>query len=149
MKIGGTVLPPLCKNLVRPSGSNQDPKQDTIQTKQRSGVLDPCKLVMEVDVTPCLSNQRKQVFDEYMSSGRALHPTPYEIPRDISSRFGARLRELRRERKMTQFRMAIDFGIDRSYISDLERGRKSASLPMLEVIALGLNVSLSDLLRDV
>lgn len=70
------------------------------------------------------------------------------LPRDVSSRFGMRLRELRRQRNMTQLRMATDFGIDRSFISDVERGRKSISLPMLEVIALGMRVSLSDLLRD-
>jgi DNA-binding XRE family transcriptional regulator len=67
---------------------------------------------------------------------------------DISSRFGLRLRELRRERNLTQLRMARDFGIDRSFISDVERGRKSISLPMLEVIALGMKVSLSELLKN-
>jgi transcriptional regulator with XRE-family HTH domain len=67
---------------------------------------------------------------------------------DVSSRFGVRLRQLRRERNLTQLRMAVDFGIDRSFISDVERGRKSISLPMLEVIALGLKMSLSELLRD-
>lgn len=45
--------------------------------------------------------------------------------------------------------MSIVFGIDRSFISDVERGRKSISLTMLEVIALGLDMSLSDLLKDV
>ncbi|WP_334268033.1 helix-turn-helix domain-containing protein [Edaphobacter sp. HDX4] len=68
---------------------------------------------------------------------------------DISSRFGARLRELRRSRNMTQLEMAIAFGIDRSYISDVERGRKAISLPTLEVIALGMDVSLSMLLKDI
>ena len=67
---------------------------------------------------------------------------------DVSSRFGVRLRQLRRERNLTQLRMAVEFGIDRSFISDVERGRKSISLPMLEVIALGLKMSLSELLRD-
>jgi DNA-binding XRE family transcriptional regulator len=71
------------------------------------------------------------------------------FPRDISSRFGLRLRELRRAHNMTQLRMAVDFGIDRSFISDVERGRKSISLHMLEVIALGLKVSLSDLLDGI
>lgn len=73
----------------------------------------------------------------------------YYLPMDVSSRFGARLRELRRERNMTQLRMATDFGIDRSFISDVERGRKSISLPMLEVIALGLGMTLSDLLSEI
>jgi DNA-binding XRE family transcriptional regulator len=75
--------------------------------------------------------------------------TPFYLPIDVSSRFGARLRELRRERNMTQLRMATDFGIDRSFISDVERGRKSISLPMLEVIALGMNMTLSDLLQNI
>jgi DNA-binding XRE family transcriptional regulator len=68
---------------------------------------------------------------------------------DISSRFGVRLRELRKARNMTQLEMAIAFGIDRSYISDVERGRKAISLPTLEVIALGMDVSLSTLLKDI
>jgi transcriptional regulator with XRE-family HTH domain len=50
---------------------------------------------------------------------------------------------------MTQLRMATEFGIDRSFISDVERGRKSISLPMLEVIALGMNMTLSELLQDI
>lgn len=90
-------------------------------------------------------------------SGRSAVRPP-QLPRytnsqclsaDVSSRFGVRLRELRRAKNMTQLRMAVDFGIDRSFISDVERGRKSISLPMLEVIALGLDVSLSDLLDGI
>jgi DNA-binding XRE family transcriptional regulator len=68
---------------------------------------------------------------------------------DVSTRFGARLRELRKLRNMTQLEMAVEFGIDRSYISDVERGRKSISLPTLEVIALGFNMTLSDLLNEI
>ena len=71
----------------------------------------------------------------------------YYVPLHVSSRFGVRLRELRRERNLTQLRMAVDFGIDRTFISDVERGRKSISLPTLEVIALGMKMSLSDLLK--
>ena len=76
------------------------------------------------------------------------NPGNYYLPMDVSSRFGVRLRQLRRERNLTQLRMAVDFGIDRSFISDVERGRKSISLPMLEVLALGLKMSLSELLKD-
>ena len=73
----------------------------------------------------------------------------FRRPLDVSGRFGLRLRQLRQERSLTQLRMAIEFGIDRSYISDVERGRKAISLPMLEVIALGMNVSLSELLEEI
>ncbi len=68
---------------------------------------------------------------------------------DVTARFGRRLRELRRAHDLTQVSMAVHFGIDRSFISDVERGRKSISLPMLEVIALGLEISLSELLYGV
>ncbi len=70
------------------------------------------------------------------------------LPVDVSSRFGRRLRELRQQRKLTQSEMARRFGIDRSFISDVERGRKSISLPMIEVIALGMNLSLAKLFED-
>ena len=65
---------------------------------------------------------------------------------DIGSRFGARLRMLRRARGLTQLDMAVTFGIDRSYICAVESGKKGVSLATLEVIALGLNLELSDLL---
>ena len=83
------------------------------------------------------------------SSAATRRPENFYLPRDVSSRFGVRLRELRRERNLTQLRMAVEFGIDRTFISDVERGRKSISLPMLEVLALGFNLSLSELLRDI
>jgi transcriptional regulator with XRE-family HTH domain len=67
----------------------------------------------------------------------------------LEARFGQRLRALRRAQNMTQLRMAVDFGIDRSFISDVERGKKSISLVFLDVIALGLKVELSELLRGV
>ena len=66
----------------------------------------------------------------------------------IAHRFGLRLRNLRKAHNLTQSRMATEFGIDRSFISDLERGQKAVCLPLLDVLARGLNVSLSDLLSD-
>ena len=69
-------------------------------------------------------------------------------PLNVSSRFGVRLRELRRAHSLTQLEVAIAFGIDRSFISDVERGRKSISLPLLEILAIGFKLSLSELFRD-
>jgi transcriptional regulator with XRE-family HTH domain len=64
----------------------------------------------------------------------------------IDARFGARMRDLRKERQWTQLYMAIHFGIDRSHLSDVERGRKSMTLSLVEVVALGFEISLSELL---
>jgi DNA-binding XRE family transcriptional regulator len=72
-------------------------------------------------------------------------PSPAQLHRGISHRFGQRLRELRKERQMTQTQMAAKFGIDRTFISDVERGAKSVSLATMEIIALGMGIQLSDL----
>ena len=81
-----------------------------------------------------------------MSFNRFGVPTAHE---NISTRFGHRLRLLRKEHDLTQSGMAARFGIDRSFISDVERGRKSISLLTLETVAMGLGISLSELLRNV
>lgn len=39
--------------------------------------------------------------------------------------------------------MADALGIDRSYISDMERGKKNVCLPTLEIIAIGFEMSMS------
>jgi transcriptional regulator with XRE-family HTH domain len=77
-------------------------------------------------------------------------PVPEPLPyRSVVSRFGTRMRALRHARGWTQAQMATILGIDRSYISEVERGNKSISLPMLEIIALGFRMSLSDLLAGI
>jgi DNA-binding XRE family transcriptional regulator len=76
----------------------------------------------------------------------STHSLPF--PNDVGRRFGFRLRDLRRAKNMTQMDMAVAFGIDRSYISDIECGKKGISLATLEVIALGFQIKLSHLLED-
>jgi transcriptional regulator with XRE-family HTH domain len=43
--------------------------------------------------------------------------------------------------------MADALGIDRSYISDMERGKKNVCLPTLEVLALGFEQTISQILK--
>ena len=74
---------------------------------------------------------------------------PARIAGPISTRFGHRLRQLRLARKWTQTQLADFLGIDRSFISDLERGRKSISLSYLETIAQGFDLKLEQLLIDI
>jgi transcriptional regulator with XRE-family HTH domain len=64
---------------------------------------------------------------------------------DIRIRFGRRLQKLRKQRGWTQVQMAEQFGLDRSYLSDVERGKRNISVVNLEVIARGFGLSLSRL----
>jgi transcriptional regulator with XRE-family HTH domain len=45
--------------------------------------------------------------------------------------------------------MAEKLGLDRSYLADVERGKRNISLLNLEVIARGLGLSLSKLLTKI
>lgn len=68
---------------------------------------------------------------------------------DIRIRFGRRLRKLRKQRGWTQVQMAEQFGLDRSYLADAERGERNISIVNLEVIARGFGLTLSRLLIKV
>jgi transcriptional regulator with XRE-family HTH domain len=63
--------------------------------------------------------------------------------------FGRVLQQLRRERGLSQERLAEESGCHRTYISLLERGRYSPSLTMLFQLASALNVTPSLLLTRV
>ena len=64
---------------------------------------------------------------------------------DLLVRLGARIRRLRKERGWTQVVMAEKVGIDRSFLADVERGKRNVSILNLELMANGLKVSLSQL----
>ena len=67
----------------------------------------------------------------------------------VTVRFGKKLRQLRERAGDTQLSLAMRLGVDRSYLSDLERGKKSPTLTMLEVLALGFHLKVSELLEDI
>jgi transcriptional regulator with XRE-family HTH domain len=67
---------------------------------------------------------------------------------DISRRFGARLRDLRLERNMRQIDLAERVGIQESYVSNLESGKKEPCLEVIKMLADGLGVSLRQLFWD-
>jgi DNA-binding XRE family transcriptional regulator len=71
----------------------------------------------------------------------------YQARQPITQTFGSRLREFRLQRGMTQMQLAMIAGMDRSYISDLERSSKEPSLSSLSAIAASFNMSVSDLLK--
>lgn len=67
-------------------------------------------------------------------------------PSGLLISFGSSLRRIRLARGMTQDALAEAAGLDRTYISGLERGRRNPTLKVIAVIALRLNVSASELL---
>jgi transcriptional regulator with XRE-family HTH domain len=66
---------------------------------------------------------------------------------DIREVFARNLRNLRREKGMSQEALADEAGVDRTYISALERSAYSASITMVEKLANVLGVEPSVLLE--
>lgn len=64
---------------------------------------------------------------------------------EITARFGQRVRELRKTKGLSQEAFAADCGLDRTYISGIERGRRNVSLRNIDVIAKALGLSISEL----
>jgi len=68
---------------------------------------------------------------------------------DVLIRFAVRLKQLRNEKNMSQVALAEKIGIQSTYLSDLENGKKEACLRVIDLLATGLGVSLSTLFESV
>ena len=61
---------------------------------------------------------------------------------------GNRIKELREERKMTQYALANQSGVSPTYVYQLERGEKSPTVEYLEHICWGLGITLTDFFKE-
>ena len=66
-------------------------------------------------------------------------------PDDIKHAFGENLRRIRMEKKISQETLAFLSGIDRTYVSGIERGKRNVSLVNIKRIAMALNVDIKEL----
>ena len=68
---------------------------------------------------------------------------------EIRQAFGRRVRELRVERGFSLRKFALTIGADKSFLVDIEYGRKSPTLDTIWRISRGLDVTMSYLLFEV
>lgn len=68
-----------------------------------------------------------------------------ERSKDITVRFGQRVKTLRLQAGLSQEAFADKCGLDRTYISGIERGVRNPTLEVIGVIADGLGIELKDL----
>lgn len=66
---------------------------------------------------------------------------------DLGQSVGARVAELRARRKLSQEDLAAAAGCSKSFVSQLETGKKRPGLPLLEALARALDVTPAELLR--
>lgn len=68
---------------------------------------------------------------------------------NINTQLGMRIRYLRKKKGLSQEDLALDSGINKNYLSDLERGMRNPTVNILEKLAVTLGVSLSDLFMGI
>lgn len=68
---------------------------------------------------------------------------------DIYTQLGKRIIYLRKQKKMSQLDLSIESGINKNYISDLERGRRNPSLMILSRLSKALGCPMSVLLQGI
>ncbi|MDO4290810.1 MAG: helix-turn-helix transcriptional regulator [Eggerthellaceae bacterium] len=57
---------------------------------------------------------------------------------------GRAIRDLRKENGLTQEKLALMVGVERSYLAKLEAGKRNASIDVLEKIADGFDLTLAE-----
>ena len=69
--------------------------------------------------------------------------------KNIRQRFGARVKQLRTEARMTQEDLADRSGIGRVFISQIENGHKESCLDIMYALAETFKITLSELFKDI
>lgn len=63
---------------------------------------------------------------------------------DIRARVGARIKELRQALQLTQEALAFKAEVDKTYLNEVENGKRNVSVINLEKVILALDVSIKD-----
>lgn len=68
---------------------------------------------------------------------------------EILNRFGCAIRKIRQDRHISQEQLADMCGLHRTYISDVELGKRNVSLENIEKMALAFDMSIAKLFAEV
>ncbi|KXB70893.1 putative restriction-modification system control element Bcll [Peptoniphilus sp. DNF00840] len=63
--------------------------------------------------------------------------------------FGERVKDLRKNRGLSQEKLALKINMDRTYLASVEAGNRNISLRNIEKIANGFEMSISELFEGV
>jgi len=67
----------------------------------------------------------------------------------IEGKFGLIIRQLRIKKGLSQEKLALDAEIDRTYISDIEKGSRNVSIVMIEKLANYFQIPISELFKQI
>jgi len=68
---------------------------------------------------------------------------------DINKQLGMRIKYLRSLKKWSQEDLALEAGVNKNYLSDLERGERNPTIKVLEKIARAFGMTLEQLFKGI
>jgi transcriptional regulator with XRE-family HTH domain len=63
---------------------------------------------------------------------------------DLKEKVGLRIRQLRKEQELSQEALGYKAEVDRTYVTDVENGRRNVSVEILERLIRALEVSVAE-----
>jgi transcriptional regulator with XRE-family HTH domain len=69
------------------------------------------------------------------------------MPKKLLTSIGQAIRQVREDRQISQEALAATAGLDRSYVSSVENGRRNVSIENLNRIAVALGVSMTEVMQ--
>lgn len=63
---------------------------------------------------------------------------------DLKEKVGLRIRQLRKEQELSQEALGYKAEVDRTYVTDVENGRRNVSVEILERLIKGLGISVAE-----
>ncbi|MCQ2289722.1 MAG: helix-turn-helix transcriptional regulator [Bacteroidales bacterium] len=66
----------------------------------------------------------------------------------IQDKFGIAIKRIRKQKNLSQEKFALEAGINRRYMSEIENGKANVTLDIIERITNYLNCSLADFFKE-
>lgn len=67
---------------------------------------------------------------------------------DIRAKVGSRIKQLRKDLQLTQEALAFKAEVDKTYLNEVENGKRNVSVINLEKIIKGLEVTIKEFFND-
>jgi len=67
---------------------------------------------------------------------------------DIKKHIAFTLKKIRKEKGLSQEKLALSADIDRTYIQSIERGNRNVSIEILDKLSIALNIHISEFFKN-
>lgn len=68
---------------------------------------------------------------------------------NIKTKIGLRIKELRKLKKLSQEKLGLEAGIDRTYVASVENGKRNISIENIEKLTIALGVSFEEFFKGI